>query len=176
MIRNLREYSNVAPDKFRILGVSNGGALALRALLLELPDAGLETVVCVVSSLHNQQYRDGVFYRPADHEDTSSSADNNGYDMSLLHSTGRKCLLVQNTNDTVIPYNGGSGGVPNTVFYAAQFSAWVLAWSLKGILETSWENCRVSSWMIIPTSTCTNILLMLSFMLEVMLDMTLTKD
>ena len=30
LIRNLREYSNVAPDKFRILGISNGGALALR--------------------------------------------------------------------------------------------------------------------------------------------------
>ena len=126
LIRNLREYSNVAPDKFRILGVSNGGALALRALL-ELPDAGLETVVCVISSLHNQQYRDGTFYRPADHENTSSSADNYGYDIEFTPPTGRKCLLVQNTNDTVIPYNGGSGGVPNTVFYAAQFSAWVLA-------------------------------------------------
>ena len=126
LIRNLREYSNVAPDKFRILGISNGGALALRALL-ELPDAGLETVVCVVSSLHNQQYRDDAFYRPADHEDTSSAADNNGYSVEFTPPTGRKCLLVQNTNDTVIPYNGGSGGVPNTVFYAAQFSAWVLA-------------------------------------------------
>ena len=126
LIRNLREYSNVAPDRFRILGVSNGAALAIRAFL-ELGDTGLKTVVAVVSSPHVNQWRDGSWYQPISHENTGSANANYGYTRAFTPPTGRRIMTIANTNDTVIPYTGGIGGVPNTQFLDAQFSAYLLA-------------------------------------------------
>ncbi|AIX19095.1 hypothetical protein Syn7803C75_73 [Synechococcus phage ACG-2014d] len=126
LIRNLREYPNVAPDQFRIVGTSNGGALALRAFL-ELNDVGLTTVVAELSSLHINQWRNGVWYAPQTNEDTASANDSYGYTRAITPPTGRKIMTIANTNDTIIPYDGGVGGVPNTIFYGAQFSAQILA-------------------------------------------------
>ena len=128
LIRNLRQYSNVAGDKFRILGVSNGAALALRAFL-ELNDAGVTTVVSVVSALHINQWDNSVWYRPPTNESTGSANERYGYTLPITPPTGRNIMTIANTNDGVIPYNGGLGGVAGTTFFDSQFGAYLLATS-----------------------------------------------
>jgi len=128
LIRNLRQYSNVAGDKFRILGVSNGAALALRAFL-ELNDAGVTTVVSVVSALHINQWDNFVWYRPPTNESTGSANERYGYTLPITPPTGRNIMTIANTNDGVIPYNGGLGGVAGTTFFDSQFGAYLLATS-----------------------------------------------
>ena len=128
LIRNLRQYSNVAGDKFRILGVSNGAALALRAFL-ELNDAGITTVVSVVSALHINQWDNSTWYRPPTNESTGSANELYGYTTPITPPTGRNIMTIANTNDGVIPYNGGVGGVAGTTFFDSQFSAYLLATS-----------------------------------------------
>ena len=104
----MKTFSNVDKTRIRISGSSNGAALACRAFL-EIDDPAVDIVAPIVSQLHAQEYRSGVFYRPEDHYQTDSSNPNYGYDIPTVPIKGRKLLMIQNTNDPTIPYNGGSG-------------------------------------------------------------------
>ena len=127
LITLLKTFSNVDTTRIRISGISNGAALACRAFL-EIDDPAVDIVAPIVSQLHAQEYRSGVFYRPEDHYQTDSSNPTYGYDIPTVPIKGRKLLMIQNTNDPTIPYNGGSGvGIQ---FMSAQESTYRMAQSL----------------------------------------------
>ncbi len=112
LVDKLGTYANV--DSVRILGVSNGGALTLRAAV-ELDQKVIKSLVSIVSSLNTDAYHDGSFWGGNDYEQREKPAKK------------RDILLVQNTNDPLIPYEGGRGKIPGTVFLPALESAFVLA-------------------------------------------------
>lgn len=127
LITNLKGYANVALDKIRLLGTSNGGALVARAFA-EIPDESLDLFGIVVSQMHNQQHRGGQFYRPSNHENTSTDVLNYGYDTTVVPPTGRRLLQANNANDTTVPYSGSSGPGPGgAVFLPARDSAFLFA-------------------------------------------------
>ena len=105
-----------------VVGVSNGGAMAMR-LALEFGFRGLTKVACLISSAHNKQVSGNLFYRPSNHENTDSSQGNHGYDTQFIpygdpnvgtyevnNAQGPRAILIINSqNDPVIPYSGGLG-------------------------------------------------------------------
>ena len=115
-----------------VIGISNGGAMAMR-LALEYRFSKLNYVACLVSHIHEEQLRNNgaqwEFYRPSDHENTDGTATNKGYNTlyipygdprnvinSILNAQGPRAILIINSqNDPVIPYNGG-GGPASAVF------------------------------------------------------------
>ena len=126
LITKLKLYNNVDTTKFRILGFSNGGALALRAAV-EITDPAVDVIVCGGSQTNDDQYRNGYFYYPADEELTGNAYANDGYDTIKNPIPQRKIVQFNGTNDTVIPYNGGANftgmthlSAPNSAFAFAQ--------------------------------------------------------
>ena len=106
LIEMLKIYNNVDEDKIRIVGTSNGGALALRAAV-EIGDTAVDTIVCMISQAHNEQYRNGYFYYPSNEEITGGSTPNLGYDYIKNPIPQRRIVLMNGINDNVVPYNGG---------------------------------------------------------------------
>ena len=109
LIKLLKTFTNVDSTRIRISGISNGAALACRAFV-EIDDPAVDLIVPIVSQFHiNEVNNFTQFFMPTDHLDTSGSAASYGYTVQKVPATGRKILMMQNTNDGVIPYNGGSG-------------------------------------------------------------------
>lgn len=124
LVAKLQLYNNVDNDKIRLVGTSNGGALALRAAV-EIGDIGIDAIVCMISQAHNQQYRNNYFHYPSDHELIGDAYANDGYDLTKSGLTQRKIVQMNGRSDTVIPYAGGSGAVAGTVeFLSAAESAY----------------------------------------------------
>lgn len=124
LIDILQTYSNVNPNQIRILGSSNGSALANR-VFIENKDPGIDIVCGIVSHLSEAQYHNGQFYFPSGTTGGSDTYD--GYDTPTVPLTGRRYLGVSNTNDGLIPYTGGASlGV---VFLDAQYAAFLIAQS-----------------------------------------------
>ena len=124
LVAKLQLYNNVDNDKIRIVGTSNGGALALRAAV-EIGDVGVDAVVCMISQAHNQQYRNNYFHYPSNHERIGDEYANDGYDLTKSGLTQRKIIQMNGRSDMVIPYAGGSGAIPGTVeFLSAAESAY----------------------------------------------------
>ena len=130
LIKLLKTFTNVDSTRIRISGISNGAALACRAFV-EIDDPAVDLIVPIVSQFHiNEVNNFTQFFMPTDHLDTSGSAGSYGYTVQKVPATGRKILMMQNTNDGVIPYNGGAGvgiqfiGARLSTYRMAQAMGW----------------------------------------------------
>ena len=122
LIDTLQTFANVNPDKIRILGSSNGAALANR-LFIENDNVGVDRIVALVSQLNTSQFHDTSFYKPSG--STDAALPNCGYNTMANPSTSRAYLSICNDNDPSIPYNGGiSVGVE---FIPAEEAAYLIA-------------------------------------------------
>lgn len=122
LINTLQNYSNINPNKINIIGSSNGAALANR-VFIENKNSGLVTICAIVSQINQDQYRSNTFYYPSN--GTGGGLPNNGYDSVTVPLTGRKYLSICNTNDPIIPYNGGNAVGVN--FYPAEEAIYIMA-------------------------------------------------
>ncbi len=123
LVDRLQAFENVDPNRIRILGTSNGSALANR-ILLENDDPGIDRIAAVVSQLTTAQRHGDAFFRPGGA--TQRSAPFCGYDVEVEPMPGRRYLGVCNVNDPVIRYEGGPG--PGGLFFlAARDSAFQIA-------------------------------------------------
>jgi len=122
LIDSIQTYSNINPNKIRILGQSNGSALVNR-VFIENKDTGIDIFCAIGSQLNENQYHDDNFYYPGG--ETVGSDIYGGYDIISTPIKGRKYLSVCNTNDPIIPYNGGpSVGV---MFLPAETAIFIIA-------------------------------------------------
>ncbi len=131
LIKLLKTFTNVDSTRIRISGISNGAALACRAFV-EIDDPAVDLIVPIVSQFHiNDVNNFTQFFMPEDHLNTNSTAFGYGYVVQKVPATGRKILMMQNTNDNVIPYNGGAGvgiefiGARLCTYRMAQAMGWV---------------------------------------------------
>ena len=109
LIKLLKTFTNVDSTRIRISGISNGAALACRAFV-EIDDPAVDLIVPIVSQFHIHEVNNFTqFFMPEDHLNTDSNAGSYGYTVQKVPAAGRKILMMQNTNDGVIPYNGGAG-------------------------------------------------------------------
>lgn len=129
LITTLKTYNNVDSTKIRIIGSSNGGAMALRAAV-EIDDAGVDAIVCMISQMHEGQYRNNKFYYPISHEYTGDDwGPYDGYTTEQTTITPRKLLFMNGEQDTVVPF-GGNDEFTETFgvkFLSAEESAWRFA-------------------------------------------------
>ena len=124
LINQLRTYSNINPNKIRIAGTSNGAALANR-ILIENNNTGVDLICAIVSQLSECNYHDNNFHSPS--AATGGGAPDCGYDIVQTPLSGRKYLSICNSNDPLIPYQGGAS--VGVVFLDAQFSTFLIAQS-----------------------------------------------
>ena len=124
LINQLQTYSNINPNKIRIAGTSNGAALANR-ILIENNNTGVDIICAIVSQLSECNYHDNNFHSPS--AATGGGAPDCGYDIVQTPLSGRKYLSICNSNDPLIPYQGGAS--VGVVFLDAQFSTFLVAQS-----------------------------------------------
>jgi poly(3-hydroxybutyrate) depolymerase len=123
LVNNLQGYTNVNPNKIRILGSSNGAGLANR-VFIENTNPGIDIICAIVSHLNEPQYHSGNFYKPGNTTDPSSSFC--GYNVLATPLKSRKYLSISNDNDNLIPYLGGTS-VVGVSFLAAETAALTIA-------------------------------------------------
>ena len=104
LIEQVQTYDNVNPNKIRIIGSSNGSALANR-IFIENTNPSIDIICAIVSQLSEAQYHNDNFYYPSG--DTGGNQEFDGYDIVTIPIDGRKYLNIGNTNDQIIPYEGG---------------------------------------------------------------------
>lgn len=119
LVNTLQRYSNVNPNKIRVLGTSNGAGLANR-VFIENTNPGIDMVCAIVSHLNDFQYHAGNFHKPSGMTNSTSSFC--GYDVISRPLMTRKYLSISNVNDPIIPYLGGSSVVGAT-FLPAETAA-----------------------------------------------------
>ena len=123
LIDTLQTFANINPEEIRILGSSNGAALANR-LFIENDNVGVDKIVAIVSQLNTNQYHDTSFYKPSGTTDTTLP--NCGYNEISNPNTSRAYLSICNDNDPIIPYNGGVSPV-GVDFIPAEEAAYTIA-------------------------------------------------
>jgi poly(3-hydroxybutyrate) depolymerase len=123
LVNNLQGYTNVNPNKIRILGSSNGAGLANR-VFIENTNPGIDIICAIVSHLNEPQYHSGNFYKPGNTTDPSGSFC--GYNVLATPLKSRKYLSISNDNDNLIPYLGGTS-VVGVSFLAAESAALTIA-------------------------------------------------
>ena len=145
LINLLKTFNNVDATKIRISGISNGAALACRAFI-EIDDPAVDMIIPIVSQFHSKQYVPVQFYMPSDdYEVSSANTATYGYDVEKVPATGRKILMIQNSNDGTIPYTGGSAlGID---FVSAQNSTYAMALAMgySGGIDSSGETYQGDS-------------------------------
>ncbi len=124
LITNLKLFQNVDETKIRIIGISNGGGLALRAAV-EIEDTGVDAIACIISQTTNDQYRSNQFYYPGNHEQTGDAYANDGYNQLVTSLPQRKILHINGRLDTTVPYIGGN--FVGQTFLSAPASAFAFA-------------------------------------------------
>jgi len=134
LILQLQTYTNVNPNKIRVLGSSNGAALANR-VFIENTNTGVDIICAIVSHLSEAQYHNGDFHYPSG--PTGGADQYDGYDIITTPITGRRYLGISNTNDLLIPYDGGPSLGVN--FLHAQSAAYIIAQS-QGYVGTQLSN------------------------------------
>lgn len=123
LVTNVQRYTNVNPNKIRIVGSSNGAGLANR-VFIENNNPGIDIICAIVSHLNEAQYHSGGFYKPS--STTDPSATFCGYNTLATPLTTRKYLSISNDNDNLIPYSGGSSAV-GVNFLPAETAAFNIA-------------------------------------------------
>lgn len=124
LIDSLKIYNNIDTTRIRLIGTSNGSALCNR-VFIENKDPAIDIVCAIVSHLSTAQYHNNGFYYPS--AATGGSAPFSGYDTPTTPIMGRKYLGISNTNDGLIPYNGGNS--VGVTFLPAQESIFRIAQS-----------------------------------------------
>ena len=123
LIEQLQQFDNVNADAIRILGFSNGSALA-NSVYVQNENQGLDTICAVVSQLSDTQYHLDDFHRPSG--PTQQSLPYCGYDEVVSPQSSCRYLGITNSNDQVIPYQGGWSNV-GVGFINSQIAAYVIA-------------------------------------------------
>ena len=121
IINQLKTYSDVDANNISLLGSSNGAAMVNRAMI-ELPAGTFKNAITLASQLSTDQYNNNTFW-----------GDNNNdgvYDTSYTLSQDLRVLSLHGTNDTTIPYDGGTVNWLSRTFIAAQQSILNIATSL----------------------------------------------
>ena len=128
LIAKLKLYNNVDETKIRIVGVSNGGALALRAAV-EIDDLAVDTIVCMISQTHDTQYRNSAFWYPINDFYTGDPWPLDGYTTQKTPIPQRRIVQMNGRADNVIPYSGGTAGwsALSPTFLSAEDSAFRFA-------------------------------------------------
>ena len=108
LIAQIQTYSNVNPNKIRILGSSNGAGLA-NNIFIQNKNSGVDIVCAIVSHLNEPQFHLGNFYGSS--SSTDPVATYCGYDSLIYPLNTRKYLSISNENDGIIPYDGGNSAV-----------------------------------------------------------------
>jgi hypothetical protein len=108
LINQVQTYSNVNPNKIRILGSSNGAGLA-NNILIQNKNSGVDIVCAIVSHLNEPQFHLGNFYGSS--SSTDPAATYCGYDSLIYPLNTRRYLSISNENDPIIPYDGGNSVV-----------------------------------------------------------------
>ena len=116
LISTIQNYDNVNINKIRILGSSNGSALANR-IFIEITNPGVDAIFTIGSQLNDIMYQNGDFYYPSGV--TGNNQNNGGYDIATIPLSGRYYLNVHNINDNVIPYYGGTVSFLGVGFHPA---------------------------------------------------------
>lgn len=124
LILKLEDYTNVDTSKIRILGISNGAAMANR-FFIENKNPSIDKIVAALSQLSEAQYHNDGFYYPSGN--TGGPDPYDGYNSSTIPIIGRHYLSIGNTNDPAIPYLGGPAVGVN--FLDSQFATYVVAQS-----------------------------------------------
>ena len=121
LITLLKDFVNVDNTKIRIIGFSNGAALANRAYV-QIDDTALDTIVTNGTQFFNPMVRNSTFYIPSG----ETGITNAEYNTAKTPLQGRRFLNIHGENDTVIPYAGGSHAFGYT-FLSAQQSVFEVA-------------------------------------------------
>ena len=154
LINQLQTYDNVNSNKIRILGHSNGSALANR-IFIENTNPGVDIICPIASQLSDIQYHNDNFYYPSGE---TGGDDYAGYDMMSIPLTGRKYLNICNTNDPIIPYYGGwAMGIG--IYYIHSLGAiYIIATSqgYEGIELTEEEGVEIESSSVFEYSYLSN--------------------
>lgn len=124
LIETIQGFDNVNPDAIRILGYSNGAALAHR-VYIENDNPGIDAVVTTVSQLSDIQFHGPGYHMPSSEPD--EAANFCGYDRLVTPLTTRRYLNICNVNDPVIPYQGGFSPVSEIAYLEARLSAYRVA-------------------------------------------------
>ena len=95
------------------MGSSNGAAMVNRAMI-ELPEGTFKNAISLASQLTTDQYNNNSFW---------GDANNDGnYDTGYALSPNLRALSLHGTNDTTIPYDGGTVNWLSRTFIEAQQS------------------------------------------------------
>jgi poly(3-hydroxybutyrate) depolymerase len=113
IINQLKTYSDVDADNISLMGSSNGAAMVNRAMI-ELPEGTFKNAISLASQLTTDQYNNNSFWG-----DTNNDGN---YDTSYTLSPNLRALSLHGTNDTTIPYNGGTVNWLSRTFLEAQQS------------------------------------------------------
>lgn len=124
LINILQTFSNINAQKIRILGVSNGAALANR-IFIENTNSGVDKFCTIVSQLSEAQYHENNFFYPSGLTGGTDIYD--GYNTQTIPLSDRKYLSICNQNDPLIPYMGGPSVGVN--FLHAEYAAFIIAQS-----------------------------------------------
>ena len=92
-----KKYPQADTSRISLIGFSNGAGYIYRLLIELEEEAGIINAVPIVSSLLEDQYHDGSFWKRSD----NSSSD---YDLQAAPNGKRHILTVHGTADRVVPY------------------------------------------------------------------------
>ena len=120
---HLKSYENVDGSKIRIIGFSNGAALANRAYV-QLSQPGVDQIVTIATTFAVPMYRDNNFYAAVN--ESSTGPNNSNFPIIKLPYKPRKFINFHGQTDTGFPYAGGPHNFGYT-FLSAQASAHAVA-------------------------------------------------
>ena len=117
LVNQLQSYSNINSNKIRILGFSNGAALA-NNVFIQNDNQGIDIICAVISQLNEPQYHLNSFWKPGNNTDPSLNYC--GYNVQSHPINNRKYLSICNDNDMTIPYYGGQSAVGLNFIHAEE--------------------------------------------------------
>ena len=120
----LKAYENVDGSKIRIIGFSNGAALANRAYI-SLDESGIDQIVTIATTFSTLMYREGNFHIPTNEISTGTSTTN--FPVIRLPFKPRKFINFHGLTDGGFPYAGGFKTEFGYTFLSAQASAYAVA-------------------------------------------------
>ncbi len=117
------EFPAANLDDVSLIGFSNGSGFIHR-LLIEVDEPFSKRNFLMGSSLIEQQYHDGSFWKP--------TKDTDRYDKKATPKSGRMMAYFHGTNDRVVPYQGGKRGRFPHVSALETANAWAKANGYRG--------------------------------------------
>lgn len=106
LLTQLASFQNVDTSNISLLGLSNGGGLVNQGLI-ELSNYDISAFVPIVSQMNEPQFHNNSFHKPLSSDSTNPGSMFCGYSVPVVIPTGIRYLSVCNTNDPIIPFDGG---------------------------------------------------------------------